>query len=155
MKRRTRFLLHTLLPPLLGAIFMTGAWAFLGGLQTQSRIILRLVDLLGFLTLYAYVFATIPSLIYAALMEVGYRCGLAPDRVGALMLSSILGLLTGSIPWIASLIGGTVGLSIQDSLQLSAWSAAGLLTGLIVELIVAWRMRGTRAANLTAPSSAP
>lgn len=61
---------------------------------------------------YAYAAAIIPSALYAALMEAAARRGLTPGGSGAIVLSGLLGLFVGVLPWLLSArseyLGGAV-----------------------------------------------
>lgn len=150
MKRRTRFLLHALLPPVLGAIFiLIVVWAIESG---RPRHWLDLPVMVGLFVIYGYVFATIPSLAYAALMELGYHRGLTPGRGGALVLSAVLGFVVGSIPLFVSWLGENETLRQEKVLALGIWAVSGLLTGLLIEW---WIGCLDRRRSLTPSSSVP
>jgi hypothetical protein len=150
MKRLTRFLLHTFLPPALGAIFiLISMWAIEGG---RLRHWFELPVMVGLFLIYGYVFAILPSLAYAALMELGYHRGLTPGRRGAQVLSAVLGFLVGAIPMIGSLLGENGTLRQEKVLGLGVWAISGLLTGLIIEWWIGCRCRRPLTPSSSAPS---
>lgn len=102
-----RFLLHTLLPPLGGGLLIFGAMMLDRAVHTPNYLA-SLVVFLG----YAYAAAIIPSALYAALMEAAARRGLTPGGSGAIVISGLIGLFVGVLPWLlsarAEYLGGAV-----------------------------------------------
>ena len=150
MKTGNRFFLHILLPPLLGALLMLAAMGMTGGWTTFK---LRDVPMMvGFMIVCAYVVAGIPSFIYAALMEGAYCYGIAPGRRTAGLVSALLGLVIGSIPWIDECLLKDGPLSAEKRAWLLVWASVGLLVGALVESVVGWF---ERRHTLTRPISGP
>ena len=151
MKARNRFLLHTLLPPVIGAILIMIAAIIIDLDPPKNRGWLQVVGMTVFVMIYGYVFAIVPSVVYAALMEFGYRRGLTPGSGGAVFLSGLLGLLVGAIPFVGSWIAENFAFTFKKALTLGIWPVAGMLTGLIIE----WWIGGLSRRPLTPSSSAP
>lgn len=92
-----RFVLHTLLPPLCGGLLIFFAMVLADGVRSPSYVA-SLVAFLG----YAYMAAIIPSVLYATLMEASARRGLTPGSSGAIVVSGLIGLFVGALPWLLS-----------------------------------------------------
>lgn len=150
LKSGTRIFLHLLLPPLLGALLMLIAIGLDGALAS-----FKLGDvpaIAGYTIVAAYVVAGGPSVVYAIFMEAAYRRGFAPGRRAAGLLSALLGLAIGSIPWMGECISENASLSSKPDIWLLVWAGIGLLVGAIVEWIVG---RCARRSALTPPTSDP
>lgn len=124
MKAILRFALHTLLPPLGGGGLIVGAFVITSIGRIPPIEIFQGVFVGLF---FAYVVASIPSLIYAVVMEFASRRGITPGSRRAL--------------WLSAGIGGTVGalLIVAPSRRMD-WPAVILmsLVGLVVGLAVEW-----------------
>lgn len=149
MKRRTRFLLHALLPPLFGGtllfpVLLVGR----GGELHLAETLMAFAAVLG----VAYLWAILPSLVYAALMEWAFARGTIPGSRPAVALSALLGTAVGSIPLVGELFNAHRKLHLDDLLEMMIPSAVGFVVGIAVELIVAARARRNA---LTAPPSDP
>ncbi len=135
MKPGKRFLLRVVLPPGCGAVFVAlGVVIFerlIAGNSTPIRVGEALAGF-GGLLFYGYVFASLPSVLFAGLMALWDRFGPTRCRWGALALSTGLGLVCGGVWLIGELTGG------KTSVNPLAWvfAAAGALTGFGVEWLV-------------------
>jgi hypothetical protein len=134
MKSGKRFLLRVVLPPACGAVLVSMTVIFERLLAEHSRPISVDEALAGFcgLLFFAYVFASLPSVLFAGLMALWDRIGPARCRWGALALSTGLGLACGGVWLIGELTGG------RTTVSPYAWvfAAAGALTGFGVEWLV-------------------
>jgi hypothetical protein len=120
MKTRTAFLIRFLLPPFYGTV---GCILMNRGLQTHR--ISEFVTLLGFIAVYAYVFAGLPALAFALLL--GRFARRRPAFGGRLMWAVLLGLASGAL--ITAMfdlsgflffvpLGGAVGFAVEGTVVL-------------------------------------
>ncbi len=150
MSRYFRIFLHIAFPPLLGAVMMF-LWTLMEGSARAGASLLRLPLMLLYFVAYGYIFAVIPSAVYASLMELGYSVGILPGGRGALVLSTLLGGAVGSIPLLATLLANQGASNPEKVIGLLPWAVSGLLTGAIVE----WFVRLSEPRPLTLPTSNP
>jgi hypothetical protein len=134
MKRRTRFFLHAMLPPLFGGVLI-----FLLMFITRSGPIdwASALPALGYVLIAAYVIAIIPSLAYAALMEWAFHRGMVEGSRRAVKLSALLGTAVGSIPLVIELFNPHQTIRLEDWAIGAAPSAVGCVVGVLVEVLVA------------------
>lgn len=142
MKRWHRVLLEVFAPPALGATIF---WLFaLSGAVADGLAGRRSggVEWLGqawlMLAAYAYIFAGLPSLVYAAIMEWRFARGLDPACGRAVALSAGLGLLSGATI-VAVMSGDRAGVA-----SLSLWGGIGVIVGFALGAFVRWRTRAGR-----------
>lgn len=144
MKRRNRFLLHTLLPPLFGGTLLFPVM-LLGrnGAPDWAVAIAAFAAVIA----VAYLWAILPSLGYAALMEWAFARGTIPGSRSAVALSALLGTAVGSIPLVGELCDAHRAYRFAEKPELLVPSAVGLVVGVAVEIVVAAQARrGARPA---------
>ena len=133
MTRGKRIALEILGPPALGAglwdmtMAATMAWsAWVDGRpQAWSW---QIAQVTGAVFLFAYVFAGLPSLLYAAIMEWGFARGLNPASWRAVLWSSGLGLTSGL---------AIIGVASAGRAEFAAYALLGGL-GLVVGFLLGW-----------------
>lgn len=122
MSRRARVALELLAPAAIASLlFAIGAAA--AGLDAAP------LRALPFLLVFAYLFAAIPSLLFAVAMEVAFSRGLDPSSWRAVRLAALLGFLSGAA--IALPFGARNALP-----SLALFSALGAAAGALVGLLV-------------------
>jgi hypothetical protein len=121
MKTRTAFLLRFLLPPLYAATVL----ALIVALFESNNHLDDLPVLFGAFTLYAYIFAGLPALLFALLMSRFARR--RPAFGGRLLRATLLGLASGLLitamfgfngPWLFLSLGTAVGFLVEGTLVL-------------------------------------
>jgi hypothetical protein len=145
MKRRNRFFLHALLPPLFGGTLIFGLVFVSGPVPPDWGTALAFFALA---ILWAYVWALVPSLAYAGLMEWAFGRGMVPGSRRAVALSALLGTVVGSIPLVSELFDAHRRLRLTYAMP----SVVGFAVGVLVEILVAAL---ARRRALTAPTSNP
>lgn len=127
MKLKRRFALNLLAPAPLAALSLTivffakePSWPALG--------------FLAYATLFAYVFAILPSLVHALVLDACYRAGLAPRSLRAVLFSTFTGAIAGLAIglFFAATSGGDPG-GLLMFIPLGA--ATGTLNGLLQFLV--------------------
>ncbi len=132
MTRGKRVLLHVVLPPAFGTVFVFAGILFLEWRPRDPAEVVK--GFFGWLVA-GYVFALLPSVLYAGAMELWYRFGPRDSRRSALIVSTGLGFLCGSVWLVGSLFGG----SARVKAGALVFAAAGALTGLSVEALIGRR----------------
>jgi hypothetical protein len=91
MSRCCRVLLEIFAPPFLGVAiwYSLAVWSF--SFQNVFDVVKYFYAFVGF----AYIIAGIPSLVYAAIMELAFSFGLSPRSWMAVLLSGLLGSVAG------------------------------------------------------------
>lgn len=149
MKRRNRFLLHALLPPLFGgSLIFVGLFVTRTGSLDWGQALPVFAMVIG----AAYVMAIVPSLAYAALMEWAFSRRVVGGSRRALALSALLGTAVGSIPLVSHLFSATPEWRLKTLAVTALPSAVGCVVGVLVEALVAAL---ARRRALTAPPSGP
>jgi hypothetical protein len=130
MKRWHRVVVEVLAPSTLGALVI--------GLPTLiSRHDFKAFSDISLLLLFGYLYAGLPSIAYALVLEVAFACGLRPVSWTAVALSSFLGLAAGTV--IVAGIGAR-NFSIEGILVMGG---VGLIVGAAIGLFI--KHRSTRA----------
>lgn len=88
MKLRRRFALNLLAPAPLAVLILTGVYL----VKEPSW---QLLGFAAYATLFAYVFAILPSLVHALVLDAGYKASLRPRSLRALLLSTFNGSVAG------------------------------------------------------------
>lgn len=148
-KRWRRVLLEFFGPPALGALVL---WLFvMGGSVSdwfEARSALRPVELAQawlILTLFAYVFAGLQSMVYTVVLEWSFSRGLDPASWLTVAWSTILGWLSGAA------IVVVLGPRQADGMAWLVWGGLGAIVGFINGALI--RRLSRRAATPTAPCS--
>lgn len=146
-KRWRRVLLELFGPPALGAMVF---WLFaVGGSVSdwfEGRRALRPVELAQawlLLTLFAYFFAGLQSIIYTVVLEWRFSRGLDPASWLTVAWSTVLGWLSGAA------IVVVLGPSQADGIAWLVWSGLGAIVGFVNGTLI--RRLSRRAATPTAP----
>ena len=98
--------------------------------------------MMGVVLLFAYIFAGLPSLLYAAIMEWRFARGLNPDSWRAVAWSSGLGLASGLA------IIGVASTGRAEFTAYAMFSGLGLAVGFLLGWFIKWRS-GTRERRHT------
>jgi hypothetical protein len=143
MKRSKRILLELLGPPLLGSVVLwTGiaVWTCWETIKERKPIQWdgQIFSFMGMVLIFAYLLAGIPSIVYTVIMEWRFRQGLDPQSRRAVILSTVLGLLSG-IAIVLTITGGRW----EDT----GWVFYGGI-GALVGLSLGWMIKA-----LSAPSA--
>lgn len=144
MKRATRIVLHIVLPPFVGGVLMTAPAVFFDSNNALEAAFVFVV--------YGYVFAGVPSLLYAWAMEIAFAKGVTPGSGNAIAASTALGASAGLVIVLGlSALGG----SWPHGYALLMFIAVGLAVGAAVEGIIAAAERWLRRAKRSGPISGP
>lgn len=98
--------------------------------------------MMGVVLLFAYIFAGLPSLLYAAIMEWRFARGLNPNSWRAVAWSSGLGLASGLA------IIGVASTGRAEFTAYAMFSELGLAVGFLLGWFIKWRS-GTRERRPT------
>jgi len=126
MKFWARLLVHTLTPPFVGSCAVWIGTIWVSDYPTVGRALQQGAGLV----LLGYIFAAIPSLLYAFMMEVWYWLGGRFGCAAAIWFSGLLGMAWGGLPWLLG--GGVDAVSITMRFALSGL-AAGIATEVLVQ----------------------
>lgn len=138
MKRSHRVALEILSPPLL-AFGLAVLFFQLDGPGLDAGDLRELAPLLGF----AYLVAALPSLLFAATLELAFAGGLAPRSAFTVLLAGALGALGGAAVGLLLRIGAD-GALMRYLVILGA--ATGTLVGVVI--LAAERLGGGRRGGL-------
>ena len=123
MKRPARITLEVLGPPLLGATI----------LQIVAAAAVREVEALKLFPLFVgfgYFVAGIPSVLFAAIMELAFCRGLRPDGVPAVVLAAVLGAASGLA--IEMVLAGAVTVRSSAAFFIAFGCVIGGMIGLLI-----------------------
>jgi hypothetical protein len=123
MPRFHRILLEIFAPPFLGVAIYYPLFLWNGNYE-DPWVLLYIVPLFFGFCGYAYIIAGIPSLIYAAIMELAFFIGLSPRSGVTVLLSGFLGLVAG------------VAMSLYFDMSARFFGLNGLVVGLAIGVSV-------------------
>jgi hypothetical protein len=154
MKPWKRIPINGLLPPALAAalLLVVDVILCLGKHHGLSPLLRDIAATTPVVLAVAYLFGIVPSLIFAAFMEVMYRRGVSPASTKALALSGLGGLSAGAA--VDLILGwGQTG-NLKDRVLLNAiWGAIGAATGVLMGLIVGLAESRAASGRRKAPNS--
>lgn len=126
MKKKTRMLMEVLLPPALASVFFVVIMASNNHGQVEPLMV-------GFVVIAAYLYATIPSILCAAAMELAFERGLSPASWRAVGAATIAGAIAGCV--IGMVISDRRSFNVIGWLQMVAMGiAVGATTGLCIKI---------------------
>lgn len=136
MTRKKRIALELLGPPVLGVVFLVGL-AFVSQLFTASGVAGKSSwrELL-FVVAYAYLFAGIPSMVFAAVMELAFSRGMKPSSWRSVALAALLGGAAGVAMGLFITGGEISGQALRAG---GIFAYVGVAAGLTLGVVIKWR----------------
>jgi len=139
LTRGNRILLELFGPPASGALLYSIFITVFVVWDAVTKNILGWETLVGlggvyFLALiFAYVFVGLQCILYTVIMEWRFKCGLNPDSWSMVVLSTVLGFLSG----VALIIVMEDFSNFKTKIYL-IWGGLGVMVGLLMGLLIKW-----------------